>query len=368
MRITALHPFVLLMFFMSILLSACKPVGDQKKLFSALEQRLDGYPEFFGVALVGREGDPIYLSARGFRDPLKQTPADTGAVFELASVSKIFTSAVILQLVQERMIGLDDSLRRFFPELPYQGITVRHLLSHTSGLPDYQAVMDSHWDKSRVAGNEECLEYLAKHHPPVAFRPGLKYEYSNTGYLILASIAEQVTSTPFRDLLRQRIFQPTGMANADIRMHEEKLKIPAMAWGFVNDSATGRYISADSLVSSNYTVWLGRRRGPGRVSATATDLLRFDQAFFSGKFLNDSIRSIALKEGILTDGSTTGYGLGWEVRKPGEIAGHSGNNPGYRTLFLHHSGKQECIVLLSNNAFEDLEAIAKEFGQQLGWY
>jgi len=367
MKITTAFLTVLWIACVGIGLSGCRTADDRSDMSAGLDYILDGHPEFFGVALVARQGAPLYLSARGFRDPLQQVPSDTAAVFELASVSKVFTSAVILQLVQDRRIRLEDSLRYFFPELPYQSITIRHLLSHTSGLPDYQAIMDSHWDKTRVAGNEDCLEFLARYHPPANFRPGQQYEYSNSGYLILASIAEQVTGKPFRELLKERVFRPAGMTLTDIRTAAEKRNIPAMAWGFVTDSTSGRFVSADSLVSSNYTVWLGNRRGPGRVSSTARDLLRFDRAFFGGKILSDSIRHVAMEQGILPDGKPTEYGLGWEIRKPGEIFGHSGNNPGYRTLFLHHHGRQECIILLSNNAFDDLEKIAGDFGRRLGW-
>lgn len=366
MKITAVFAFGLNLLVAAFISWSC--AADRPSInINALDSCLNVHPDFYGVALVGKGGKALYARALGFREPLQQWVSDTAAVFELASVSKIFTSTIILQLIQENRLSLDDSLRYYFPDLPYAGISIRNLLNHTSGLPDYQAVMDSRWDKTKVAGNEECMEYLARYQPPVLFSPGQQYVYSNTGYLLLASVAEKVTGTPFRDLLRQRIFTPAGMPKADIRSATRKLQMPEMAWGFVRDSASRHYISADSLVSSNYTVWLGNRRGPGRVSATVSDLLRFDREFFSGTIVKDALRVMAFRQSVLSDGSAADYGLGWEIRKAGEVVGHSGNNPGYRTLFLHHIGRNECIILLSNNAYENLEQIAEGFQHQLGW-
>ena len=205
-----------------ILLVSCQP-----KKTPATTQRLDSLmnsmEDFSGVLLVADQGKPIYHKAFGFLDFQNQTPLDTNAIFELASVSKQFTAMTIMMLQEEGKLNYDDSLKNFFPELPYRGITIRHLLNHTSGLPDYQATMDKHWDKSKVAGNKDCIAYLATYHPAKQFEPGAKYEYSNTGYLLLASIAERASGVDFISFIRERIFKKVGMPNTDIRSNEAKL-------------------------------------------------------------------------------------------------------------------------------------------------
>jgi CubicO group peptidase (beta-lactamase class C family) len=121
-------------------------------------------------------------------------------------------------------------------DIPYSGITIRNLLTHTSGLPDYQAIMDEHWDKSKVAGNPDILDYLRKYHPPMVFATGEKYEYSNTGYVLLASIVEKASGRDFIELTREWIFKPLGMKNSEIRTLEEKAAVSNFAAGHLKDS------------------------------------------------------------------------------------------------------------------------------------
>ncbi|WP_332914191.1 serine hydrolase domain-containing protein [Algoriphagus boritolerans] len=128
------------------------------------------------------------------------------------------------------MLSFEDPVEKYL-DIPYKGITIRHLLTHTSGLPDYQAIMDAHWDKSKVAGNSDILQYLNRYAPPMNFNPGEKYEYSNTGYVLLASIAEKVSGRDFVELAEEWIFNPLGMKDTGIRTLEEKAAVPNFAAG-----------------------------------------------------------------------------------------------------------------------------------------
>ena len=264
---------------------------------------MNSMEDFSGVLLVAGQGKPIYHKAFGFLDFQNQTPLDTNAIFELASVSKQFTAMTIMMLQEEGKLNYDDSLKNFFPELPYRGITIRHLLNHTSGLPDYQATMDKHWDKSKVAGNKDCIAYLATYHPAKQFEPGAKYEYSNTGYLLLASIAEKASGVDFISFIRERIFKKVGMPNTDIRSKEAKLQLPNFAWGHIYVPEKKQYIPADSFPSSNYTIWLGNRKGPGRMSSTASDLLKWDQALYTTNLVSEKSFVEAFKPATLTNDS-----------------------------------------------------------------
>ena len=154
--------------------------GKEGKAIETLFSKAADEQEFSGVLLVAVDGKIIYHGAKGYHDYAKKTPLKTSDVFELASVSKQFTAMVIMMLKEQGKVNYDDPVEKYV-SIPYKGITIRHLLNHTSGLPDYQAIMDQYWDKTKVAGNEDCITYLNKYVPPVLFVPGTKYTYSNTG-------------------------------------------------------------------------------------------------------------------------------------------------------------------------------------------
>src|SRR5690349_12208399 len=173
-----------------------------------------------GVILVADKGIPVYYKAIGYREYAGQIPLQRTDIFELASVSKQFTAMIIMMLKEQNKLQYDDLVEKYL-DVPYKNITIRQLLTHTSGLPDYQAVMDEHWDKSKVASNKEILEYLNKYKPAKLFDPGTKYLYSNTGYVLLGSIAEKASGRDFIELCREWIFKPLQMTSTSIRTLEE---------------------------------------------------------------------------------------------------------------------------------------------------
>ena len=188
-----------------MLLAGCsKPAtpGLSERIKPLMDSVVFDQEGFSGVVLVAEKGEPVYHAGFGYQDFRTLSEMDTACVFELASISKTFTAAAILKLIEQGKLQLEDTLNQFIPEFPYQGITIRNLLNHTSGLPDYQAVMDQYWDKSKVAGNADCIEYLIRYKPDTLFGPGRRYAYSNTGYLLLASVAEQVSGTEDRKSTR----------------------------------------------------------------------------------------------------------------------------------------------------------------------
>ena len=306
---------------------------------------------FAGVVLVADNGKHVYYKAFGYSEFADQIPLQTTDIFELASVSKQFTAMIIMMLKEKGKLDYDDSVSKYL-EIPYKGITIRNLLTHTSGLPDYQDIMDKYWDKSKVAGNPDCIEYLNKYAPPKHFEPGEKYEYSNTGYLLLASIAEKSSGEDFIKLCRKWIFQKLKMKSTDIRTLEEKKETKNFAIGHIYVEERNKWIRADSFPSSNYTIWLGNRKGPGRISSTASDLLKWDQALYTDKLIKQSTLQDAFTPMKLNDGRFSNYGFGWELRNDpsfGKIVQHNGDNPGYKTQIIRYIDKKKTIILLNNN-------------------
>lgn len=327
-------------------------LAQQKILESALIQAESN--GFSGVILVAEDGKILLEKAIGFRSFENQTPLKTTDIFEMASISKQFTAMIVMMCQEKKMLDFDDLVEKYL-DIPYKGITIRHLLTHTSGLPDYQAIMDAHWDKNKVAGNPDILEYLNRYAPPMNFEPGEKYEYSNTGYVLLASIAEKVSGKDFVELSREWIFKPLGMKNTAIRSLEEKAKVENFAIGHLKDSL-GNYINANKFHASDYTIWLGNRKGPGRVSSTAADLLKWDQALYSEKLLKNEQLEKAFTPYILNDGTRSYYGFGWQVepKSPfGKMVMHTGDNPGYQTIIVRFIEEGKTIIVLNNNYHPD---------------
>lgn len=317
---------------------------------------------FSGVVIVAENGKPIYHKATGYREFAGSIPLKRSDIFEMASVSKQFTAMIIMMLKEKGLLDYDDLLEKYIA-VPYKGITIRHLLTHTSGLPDYQAVMDKYWDKTKVAGNEDCLAYLNKYAPPKRFEPGAKYEYSNTGYLLLASVAEKAGGKDFIQLCRERIFRPLKMKDTDIRTLAVKAATKNFALGHIYVKERDAYVRADSFPSSDYTIWLGNRKGPGRISSTAADLLKWDQALYTEKLVKHSTLAEAFTPMKLNDGSLSNYGFGWGLRTDsvaGRVVSHTGDNPGYKTQIIRYIDQHRTIILLNNNAHTGFSAMIRE--------
>jgi CubicO group peptidase (beta-lactamase class C family) len=328
----------------SLLISSSSIFAQQKILDEAFQRA--GQEGFSGVVLVAEDGKILFHKAVGYR---------SYDIFELASVSKQFTAMLVIMCEEKGLLDFNDAVSKYL-NLPYSGITIRNLLTHTSGLPDYQAIMDEHWDKSKVAGNPEILDYLRKFAPPIEFAPGEKYEYSNTGYVLLASIVEKATGKDFVTLAKEWIFQPLGMKSTAIRSPEEKAKVENFAAGHLQDDK-GNYINANKFHSSDYTVWLGNRKGPGRVSSTAADLLKWDQALYSNNLVSQQTIEKAFSPFRLNDESRSYYGFGWDLdpKSPfGKMVSHTGDNPGFKTIIVRYIEENKTIIILNNNAHKDM--------------
>ncbi len=316
--------------------------------------------QFSGVLLVAQHGKPIVWQATGYRNFEQKIKLKKTDLFELASVSKQFTSMMIMKLESEGRIRYEDTLGKYIPGLPYHGITIRHLLTHTSGLPDYQAIMDAYWDKSKIAGNADAIEFLKRYPQAFHFRAGESYQYSNTGYLLLASVVEAVTGQDFIELVNQWIFKPLRMKNAGFRTPQSRKEIKNFARGHIYETEKKQYTDADSFPSSNYTIWLGHRKGPGRISASAQDLLKWDQALYTDKIINPAGLKQAFTPYTLTNGKVSNYGFGWVINPAsglGLLVHHSGDNPGYRTHIMRYVDKGYTVILLNNNSNVRMEAI-----------
>lgn len=355
-----------ILFLILLTLASCQPKKQQlpeTSLSRKLDSLFSTVPDFSGVVLIAENEKPIYHKAFGYTNFEKKAALDTTAIFELASISKQFTAMIIMMLKEKGQLAYDDLIEKYIPGLPYPGITIRHLLNHTSGLPDYQAIMDEHWDKSKVAGNDDNIAYLIQYRPTEQFAPGEKYQYSNTGYMLLASIAEKVSGKGFIQLCREKIFIPLKMAHTDIRTKENKVQLTNTAWGHIYVPEKHQYVHADSFPAFNYSIWLGNRKGPGRVSAPASDLLKWDQALYTEKLIKKETLLEAFTPARLNDGTLSQYGFGWSLAQHpllGRMLFHAGDNPGYKTIIVRFTDAHKTLILLCNNAYKQFDDIVRE--------
>ncbi len=327
--------------------------ADKKHAIGEIVDSLAADNKFSGVVLVADKGKIIYEKAVGYRDFAKKEKLRKTDIFELASVSKQFTAMVIMMLKEKGLLNYDDLVEKYL-DIPYKGITIRNLLTHTSGLPDYQDIMDKHWDKSKVAGNNDIIAYLNQYAPPRLFEPGTQYTYSNTGYVLLASVAEKVSGRDFIEFCTTEIFKKVGMKHTAIRSLQEKAATKNFALGHIYVEERNAYVRADSFPASDYTIWLGNRKGPGRISSTAEDLLKWDAALYTNDLVNQQTLEQAFTPMLLKNGTLFNYGFGWDIMKPvgqsGKFVSHTGDNPGYRTQIIRYIGKDLTVIVLCNNA------------------
>ncbi len=340
-----------------IFLYSCNQKEQTNPLSTKLDEYLSGQAKYFrfnGNVLVADKGKIIYQKSYGFADFDSQRMLNDSSVFELASVSKQFTAMSILMLLEKGKLKLTDSLRQYFPELPYSNITIRHMLTHTSGLPDYERAMNEKWDKSKIAFNNDMIRFLAAEKLPVNFLPGAKWEYSNTAFAILASISEKVSGKTFQNFLAENIFTPLGMTHSRIYNTRRSLKdtIANYAYGFVYNDSLKKHLVPDSVTDLRFVIYLDGIQGDGVVNSTTGDLLKWDRALKNHTLLMEETQNEMLKGQELSDtANKTYYGYGVSVGKneTGNFISHSGGWPGYITYLKRNTDADRTFIILSNN-------------------
>jgi CubicO group peptidase (beta-lactamase class C family) len=321
-----------------------------------MDEFLQGQVKFFkfnGNVLVAERGKVIYKKSFGLANYDDNLPLNDSSIFELASVSKQFTAAGILLLQQMNKLSLTDSLRHYFPELPYTNITLHHMLTHTSGLPDYEAAMNASWDRTKIAFNQDMIAFLAKEKPPIHFKPGEKWEYSNTAFAILASTIEKVSGQTFKEFMAQHFFQPLGMKHTLVyNTRRSGEKIDNYAYGYVWSDSLNRFMLPDSLPDYKYVYYLDGIQGDGIINSTTADLLKWDRSLRDHTILNEGTVGEMKKPHALVDTVSQGsYGYGVFIGKNqfGNYIQHAGGWPGYGTNLARYVDDDLTLIVLSNN-------------------
>ncbi len=334
-------------------------LAAQKDHAALLKQFLGGQHDYFGFngnVLFAKGGKVLYRQHLGYADYNTKRMLNDSSVFELASLSKQFTAMGIMILKEKEQLSYDDNLKKFFPGLPYDNITIWHLLTHTSGLPEYETQFEKNWDHKKIAHNKDVIDMLKQANDTLFFKPGSKWRYSNTGYAILAAIIEKTSGMDYNKFMAKYIFQPLGMTNTFIyNTRRTDGKIPAnYALGFIYSDSLKRFILPDSLPRFDFVYYLDGIVGDGCVNSTVDDLLKWDRALYANKLVSKESLNEMLSPLVQESprDSTVFYGFGLMIQTTssrGKVISHTGGWPGYGTLIDRWPDIDETLIMLSNN-------------------
>ena len=334
---------------------------DKNTMMQNLAREAHEKGGFNGAWLYAENGMILSKGALGFRDPEDKQPLTEDTIFQLASVSKQFTAAAVMLVVRKGLLRLEDEITKFFPELAaYRGVTVRHLLTHTGGVPDY--FDDADWfvriweEEKRIPGNDEILRFLCETKLKPSFAPGEKLEYSNTGYNLLALLVERLSGVPYEEFLQKNIFEPAGMTSTRC-CHIRRDGVPFENYARASVIENGRYVAdMDSAKVSEVAAFDGLT-GDDYVYTTIFDMLQWDRALRQGTVLTLEEQQLMYTPGKLSNGEDAvydedeglGYGFGWAVGrddKSGLVVSHSGGMPGVITWFERWIDADRVLVML----------------------
>lgn len=323
-------------------------LADKIKQFSEVLHHSHQYYNFNGNILVAREGEVIFNDFIGYADLDTKDTLSLNSVYQLASLSKQFTAMAVIQLKERDSIDYDDKMVQYIPEFKgnnhhyYDSITIRHLLNHTSGLSNYLYLIERYMDNNRKPYNDVVVDLLAKHRQYLSFKPGTRFQYSNTGYMILALIVERVSGKRFDEFVHDNIFSPLQMNHSfvyssayDKKNYDERLK------GY-------------RRFRNNY--WVPETQHDGVVGdkgicASAIDLYKWDQALYSNTLVSQEVLKDIFKQGELESGRRIDYGFGFRLKRDvdgNKVAYHDGLWNGFRNSIYRYLNDTSTIIILEH--------------------
>ncbi|QOI96074.1 MAG: serine hydrolase [Flammeovirgaceae bacterium] len=295
---------------------------------------------FNGVVLVGERGKAVYKKAFGPADPVTGQALTTSSSFNLASVSKQFYGMMIMILKEQGKLRYDDPVANYFPTFPYPAITIRHLLNQVSGLPEYFELVDRDMNLLDTLTNSMVLDLLATKKPALVFKPGERWEYCNTNYILLGSLVEKLSGMPANRFFSQSIAKPLKLTNTYVYTLKLGRSPAGRVIGF-------RYEGGKPVI--NDLNQFDGVVGDGNVYSSAEDLYKWDQALYTEKLVKRATRDEAFTAGKLNSGENHQYGFGWRIDEPGKTVSHTGSWVGFRTLIVRYVDKNQTLIVLSNN-------------------
>jgi CubicO group peptidase (beta-lactamase class C family) len=305
---------------------------------------------FNGTVLIAQYGRVIYKGAFGYTNFKSKDTLTPQSSFQLASVSKQFTAMAIMRLKEKGLLSYEDEIQKFFPQFPYDSITIRHLLTHRSGLPNYMYEGDKHiTDRHTPINNNQVISLLTEYQPEPYFAPGKRFNYSNTGYSLLASIVEKVAGAPFDQFMVTQFFKPLGMTGTFISKGKDSLLVSKVATGYTGGKRVVDISYLDGVV------------GDKGVYSTVEDLFKWDQALYT----NQLVKQATLEEAFMPaskEMKSQNYGFGWRLRTIASgdpVIFHGGWWHGFKSYFMRNRKDLSTIIILTNVANSSLSHVKR---------
>jgi len=328
--------------FISIIFSAILQAQSMNQLIKKFNKSIDSLHqlhEFNGNILLVKNGVMLYEKSIGFTDSTSNHRLTLSSAFNLASISKTFTSSLILMYVQEGKLKIDDQVQQYLPEFPYKDITIRHLLNHTHGMIEYFDWINDTLKINDTIGNDQLLTLLSKYKPALNSVPGEKFNYCNTGYAILSEVLETISGMPYAALLKSKITNPLKLENTYV----QTVKMPNSPKNRVYGMKfkDGRWNAFDLTPLDEFV-------GDGNIYSTVYDLQKWDQALRDGKVLKPEILQEAYTPAVVIEKPKMVYGLGWIINEPVKKVSHSGSWNGFKNNIVRDLNNGYTLISLSN--------------------
>jgi len=327
-------------------LLAYNPKNADKKIDEVMKE-LHRTRGFNGNVLVAKKGKIVYENAIGWADYLHRDSLKLSSQFELASVTKTMTSTAILMLMERGKLTLDDDVKKFYPDFPYSGVTIRLLLTHRSGMMNYVYFIDDiyrsqHLNQRKGLTNAEAMKMIADYKPRPFNVPNKRFLYNNSNFMVLGAIIEKVSGLSYADFMKQNVFAPASMVHTHVYSKAVYDKIPVDVVG--HDRGQWRYSVAQNFLDGPV--------GDKGIYSTVGDLFLFDRALRAGRLLKQAtLDSAYVPRNPMVHGHFS-YGYGWRTfTAPGqEVIYHTGWWHGFRHIYLRDMKNDITIVLLTNLA------------------
>ncbi|MEO6221556.1 MAG: serine hydrolase domain-containing protein [Ginsengibacter sp.] len=292
---------------------------------------------FNGAILVAKKGKIIYEDYHGYFNLQKKDSLTPHSSFHIASVSKTFTAMAILKLVELGKVNLNDVVKKYFPAFPYENVTLKLLLSHRSGIPNYVYFMQKlGWNVKQYCSNEDVLGYLIKFKPPLTSMPGTRFAYCNTNYTLLGLIIEKASGKSYSDFLQQSFFIPLQMKDTYVfSMADSATAMPSYNWRGRQEGLT----------------FLDTGFGDKNIYSTPEDLLKWDQALYTNQIFTKATLDEAFTPYSNEKPGIRNYGYGWRMNvypNGKKIIYHNGWWHGSNTVFIRMIEDSVTIIVLGN--------------------
>lgn len=325
-----------------------KPILEKKaaqidKAFQNLKKKTT----FNGTALFAEKGRIVFEKSFGVRDlRTRKGEIFNNDVYQLSSVSKMFTAEAIMILKSRGLIDYDVDIRTYIPEFPYEGITTRMLMTHRSGLSRYETLADNHWpDKKKPFTNDDMIAYFVKYKPNPYFKPDNGFHYCNVNYALLASIVERVSGKTFVNFMREDIFDVLGMNDSYIYDMPKDTTVSL----YLPNCIQGYYVGRRKPRQAQ-NEYLNGVKGDKIMFSNVEDMYRFKVAIDYGLLVPDTIQDEAFKPGSPKYSKRKdNYGFGWRIsRKHPGCYYHYGWWKGYRSFFMFDKVNDRTLIVLTN--------------------